>query len=482
MKLLPINLPPGVARLGTQYQVRNRWYDTSLVRWHEGVIQPWAGWSVLSNAGSAAVGGPVRGMYAWRAASGTVRVALGTRTKLYGYSAGTLSDITPAAMTTGAVDASGSFYARVEAHSWQLDNFGALLVACSYTDGRILSSNGTAAAAAVDASAPTSCKGVVVTPERFLVALAAGGDGRKVQWPDQESTTAWAASNTNQAGDFILPSKGQIMAGRRGKTFTFIWTDEELFAMRFIGGPLVYGFPRLGENCGVLSRRSMVVKDDIAIWMGANKKFFIFDGFVRELPCEVADFVFGRLNMEQASKVAADIRPEFNEVIWYYPSGSGTPECDSSVTYNWAENHWTLGGGGLARTDGIGRGGLLEYPLASGTGGAIYEHEKGSTYQDEGGSTFTVYAESGPLELDVGERVFTLDQFIPDEATLGAVNLRLYGRFYPTDTETTYGPFTLANPTDIRATARQFRLRLTQVSAGWRFGTGRFSVIPEGFR
>jgi hypothetical protein len=97
-------------------------------------------------------------LFAWRRNGGTVFVAIGTRAKLYVYSAGTLSDVTPSGFSSGAVDASGTFYARTEAHSWQFDSLGDDLVACSYSDGRIVmwdSSVGVGTAAAAVTNAPT---------------------------------------------------------------------------------------------------------------------------------------------------------------------------------------------------------------------------------------------------------------------------------------------------------------------------------------
>ena len=76
-----------------------------------------------------------------------------------------------------------------------------------------------------------------MTADRFVCVLGARGDGRLIQWPDQDDYTAWLASATNQAGDF-LPGQGAIMAGRRAQAETLIWTDQELFALRYIGGNL----------------------------------------------------------------------------------------------------------------------------------------------------------------------------------------------------------------------------------------------------
>lgn len=482
MPYLPLQLPEGVVRLGTKYQAKGRWYDSNLVRWHDGTMQPVGGWALLTNATSAAVGGAVRGMFAWKRNNGTGYIALGTPTKLYVYSGTTLSNVTPAGITTGNTDASGTYYARTEANSWQFDAFGEDLVAVAYSDGKLYvwdSSVGVGTAAAAAAGAPTSNVGVVVTPERFLVALGAGGDRRAVQWADQESTTSWTATPDNQAGDFPLSTKGNIQAGRRGRNETLIWTDTDLWAMRYIGGTLVYSFQQLGSECGAISRRSMAVVDGKAFWMGP-RGFFAYDGYVRPIPCEVGDFVFNRVNRAQASKIAAHALSDFNEVWWYYPSGSGTPECDSYVALNYETGTWRLGA--FERTDGIDRG-FLEYPLAADASGAVYEHEQGTTYADEGGSpSYTPYIESGPVEIGEGDQTMMIRQYIPDEETLGEVSLVVYSALYPTATETTSAAFTAANPTDLRITARQLRFKFTQVTGGWRVGVPRFEVVPGSLR
>ena len=54
---------------------------------------------------------------------------------------------------------------------------------------------------------------MVVTEERFIFALGAGGNPRKVQWCDREANTVWSPAATNEAGDFELVTSGQIMCG-----------------------------------------------------------------------------------------------------------------------------------------------------------------------------------------------------------------------------------------------------------------------------
>jgi hypothetical protein len=114
--------------------------------------------------------------------------------------------------------------------------------------------------------------------------------------------------------------------------------------------------------------------------------------------------------------------------------------------------------------------------------GALYLHETGTTYAEESGSTLTPYIESGPLEFGDGGRVFTALEYIPDGNTTTGVTLTLLSSFYPTASETTNGPYTAANPTNFRITARQVRAKLTQSTAGWRFGTPRLRIEPGGER
>jgi len=398
------------------------------------------------------------------------------------------AQITPASgFTAGDVDASGSFYSRVEANTWQVDTFGEDLVAVSSADGNLWYLN-TSALPSINfvklnslggsTGVPTSNVGVVVTPERFIVALGADGVGRDVEWADQESLTDWDPDTTDQAGTYTLDGQGICMAGRRGRNETLIWTTTDLWGMRYIGGEFVYSFQVLGRACGPIGKLAMGMLDGQAVWMG-SRGFFIYDGFVKPLPCDVGDYVFNRLARAQVSKVACDVRSEFNEVWWYYPSSAGT-ENDSAVVWNYLTNHWR--NEVIVRTSGIDRG-FLEYPLAASATGAVYEHEKGTLYADEGGSpSYTPYAESGPIELGNGDRLMDIRQFIPDEETLTESRVKVFSRMYPTSTETDHGWFTMANPTDMRVTARQVRLRFEQVTGGFRICVPRLEAIPGSER
>ena len=216
---IPLKLPPGVFRNGTEYQAAGRWYDANLVRWYEGTLRPINGWRTRSNS---QMSGSCRGIITWRDNGADRWIAAGTHTKLYVMNAlGTLKDITPVGFTTGyasstvltgyGYNAYGSFaygVARPDtgtptaATTWSLDTWGEYLIACSSTDGKLYEWQlgfSTPTLAAAITNAPTGNKAVLVTQERIIFALGAGGNPRKVQWCDQENNTQWTPAGDNLA-------------------------------------------------------------------------------------------------------------------------------------------------------------------------------------------------------------------------------------------------------------------------------------------
>ena len=492
MSLIPLQIPAGVHRNGTDFEVSNRWRDSNLVRWHDGSLRPVGGWT--TRKASAFASAP-RAMLAWVDNSSDARIIAGTHNKLYHVDAtSTVTDISPVGLTAGTVDASqnlgygGSFYgantygrARVgsgvyeEVTTWSLDTWGEYLLACSSKDGKIYEWQLVLANLPVAVSnAPVNNNSVLVTEERFVFALGAGGNPRKIAWSDREDNTVWTPSATNEAGDIELQSQGQIMCGVRMRGRTIILTTEDAHIATYSGPPFVYGFERVGTNCGIVSRKALVAVDEGAFWMG-NNAFYTFDGSIAtQITCDVSDYVFGDINTEQITKAYAVNNAQHGEIWWFYPSGSSV-ENDKYVALDYKEGHWAVGK--INRTSCVDRGAFTN-PLWSDSSGNIYNHEIGFVH-----GTDTPYAESGPISLGNGDTVMKLTSLIPDELTQGDVKVSFKSRFYPNDSEVTHGPYTLTNPTDVRLTGRQVRVKVEGVKdTPWRSGTMRVNVRPGGSR
>lgn len=491
MPLIPLQIPPGVYRNGTDLQSAGRWRDASLVRWTDKTMQPIGGWLTRITMTDQ----PLRGAIAWRDLAADRWFAAGSYEKLLVASASnTVYDITPADLDPGNRDAAvntgygGGFYGAAAyglpapdtgiyapVTTWSLDTWGEYLVACSSEDGRLLEWQlNTAADAAAIANAPTDCSGLVVTEERFLFALGAGGNYRKIQWCDREDNTVWDPLATNEAGDIELQTAGQIMLGIRTRGQALILTDQDAHTATYQGPPFVYGFERVGSSCGAVSRLCAAAVDGGVFWMGARSFHVYAGGAVATVPCDVADYVFADLNRTQITKVAAVPNARFSEIWWFYPSADSI-ENDSYVVFNYAENHWATGK--LARTSGV-DGGVFSTPIWMGADGKATNHEIGN--QTDGAAP---YAESGPMQMGAGDSVMSATQFIPDERTQGDATVTFKTRFYPNDVERPYGPYALGNPTDVRFTGRQVSMRVTgELNTDWRWGLPRLHAVQRGRR
>jgi hypothetical protein len=490
---IPLKLPPGIYRNGTEYQAAGRWYDANLVRWYENTLRPMGGWRKRATG---QMTGLCRGFLTWRDNDGDRWISAGTQSKLYAMNeAGTLKDITPTGFTVGIADAvskTGYGYSTygslaygtarpdtgtiTPATTWSMDTWGEYLVACSNADGKLYEWQlgfTTPTLAAAITNAPTGNKALLVTQERILFALGAGGNPRKVQWCDQENNTQWTPAGDNLAGDYELATPGTLIAGKRVKSVNLLFTDVDVHTAQYVGAPFVYGFEKAGSGCGLISAQAVAAIDTAAIWM-SKAGFWIYDGYVKPLPSDVSDYVFDNLNFNQASKVYAVHNSKYGEIWWYYPS-SGSTENDSYVTFNYRENHWNIGL--LARTAGADSG-VFANPLMVSTDGFVYEHEVGFAYDSA-----SLYAESGPVQLGNGDNIMSVRQVVPDEQTLGEAVVSFKTRNYPTGTQSTFGPYTAANPTSVRFSGRQVNVKVTgNTLADWRIGVMRLEAIPAGKR
>jgi hypothetical protein len=506
---VPLKIPPGMSRPGTVYDAKGRWYDGNLVRWYEGAMQAIGGWQKMTNSSDVdrTTGAVTRSLFAWRMNDNTPVLAAGYSGGIYILKADTFTDVTLTGLSAGANNtttytSSGSLYntgiygygfygkgneaitIATESTVWQFDAFGEDLVAVAKHDGKLwyIDMTGVTAANWTSAnSAPANNASVVVTPENFIMCLGAENDGRRVQWNDQTDSTDWVTTDpTNQAGFFLLGSPGKLMTGKAARNETLLWTDLDLWSARYIGGSLVYSFQRLGNHCGAISRNCVGMVDGTAFWMGP-RGFFMYDGYVRNVPSEVGDYVFEGLNVNQYNMVTCVPNSTFGEVTWYYPHDSS--ENNRYVTYNYRDNFWILGA--LERTAGVDRG-AFQYPIAVDASGALYEHEVGTSYLDTDDATeVIVYAESGPFELGNGSDTMVLQEYIPDSRTLGDLAMVIFHSLYPTADETTSATFTAANPTNMRINARQIRLKILQADGReglWRFGTPRIDVAKGSQR
>jgi len=400
---------------------------------------------------------------------------------------------------------------------WTQDNFGEDLLINPrsgglyyWTQDNGLSTRAVAFSSLTNANlTPTKAFQLLVSDvDRHILALGAdplnaAGTARTgnidplfICWCDQENAPEWEPKYTNTAGSLRLSAGSQIIGGLRARQETLIWTDDALYSVQFIGPPYTFGANLINQGVGMIAPKAAVNSPPGVFWMDRSG-FYLYNGSISRVSCTVHSYVFSDIDQEQAFKIFAFLNRQFNEVGWYYPSGSST-EIDRFVTYNYQEQVWSYGN--LTRYAWLDEG-VVAYPRATGTdtNQYLYKHETGN--DADGSPMDNVYIESSDFTLDQSGNNFTfMHQAIPDVLFTGdggsdqVINFVLKMRNFPNETFTTESTNTVTASTtklNLRGRARQAVVRLesdddadaeARLGVGWRLGSMRLNTRPDGRR
>ena len=372
------------------------------------------------------------------------------------------------------------------------------------------------------ANAPISNVAVLVTPERHIMVLGAGGDQRLIQWAHQEGLTGtanWNPSLTNTAGDITLQTKGRIVGGFKTRYGVLVFTTSDVWRTNYLGPPYVYGVERLTEGGGPIGMKCVAGSADFVAWMSRGRFWSYTGGYIKELSSDCADFVFRDINLDVEGLIAAGHNPEFGEITWFYPK-EGDSYCTRYITYSYREQHWVTGE--LERSQWESSD-ALGYPVAAGVDGYLYRHEMDpdttstpipregtvtapadvstlsaltnrvvargvstTTHPNVASENHLCYAETGAIEVGGGNQMMSVKQVLTDtDAGSNGLRMKVVTSSTPDETGVTQGPFTLESDgyTDCRFTDRQVFLKVeSPFDQEWRFGEVRFDASVSGKR
>tara|TARA_R110000787_G_scaffold39900_1_gene99595 strand:+ start:470 stop:2392 length:1923 start_codon:yes stop_codon:yes gene_type:complete len=417
---------------------------------------------------------------------------------------------------------------------WSLDNFGQILVATIH-NGKTFTWNAGAATpranrATVMSNAPSKSRLTQVSDRdrhvfHFGTETTIGSpttqDPMFIRFSDQENFNEYQPTAINTAGTFRLDKGNEIMGAVSGKDYTLVLTDTSAYVIQFVGPPFTFSIRQVGTNCGLIGQNALSYSNGIVFWMSGEGGFFMFDGTVKTIPCEVEDFVFSTtgdnlgINLSSNQLIYSEHNTLYNEINWFY-AAFGSQQINRCVVYNYAEKVWTTSS--LARSSYVDQG-LFDLPYATeynktalpnfpiqgitATYGAsiYYAHETGTDQVNSSGTTsIDAFIQSGDFDITNsnnianlqgdGEYIMSVKRFIPDFQVLtGNSKITLLINNYPSDTAVSspLGPFTITSSTDkidTRARGRLVALKIENDAVGetWRYGTLRLDAKPDGRR
>jgi hypothetical protein len=378
-----------------------------------------------------------------------------------------------------------------EPRVWSFDHFGQLLLA-TYNTGAIYLFDPTqaqpwprAALASADAEAPTTCRFMFVTQERFVVALLTG---MVIQWCSQGDYTTWTPTAQNTANSRTLTVGTKLVAGRvLGPFLSLIWSDAAAYLMQWTGSLYVYNTSILATECGLISPGAAVTVNGIAYWMGFDN-FFMYDGSVHpiynveDIRKAVFDAVDKLIGTYQCHAIYV---PKYNRIDFHYTT-SGNANPTLLARYHINDQCWAPGTAGGTRCSGTHFQQGDTRVIAFDVDGYGYQHDNGN---DANGVALPWNLTLAPFALDKSLSVCEIDGIesdFKDQAGTITFTLSTYDRLgdaAPEDSETeTVSPGDQL--IDWHSSGRYLSLSISSAALGsyFRWGVPQAYVKPLGLR
>ena len=343
---------------------------------------------------------------------------------------------------------------------------------------------------------------------RFVFAFGCNDYGSATQnpmlvrWSDQDNIIEWSPDATNQAGSVQLSHGSNIVTAVQTRQEIVVFTDSSVYSFQYLGPPVVWGTQLLGDNISIMGQNAAVVASGVIYWMGVDK-FYMYDGRVQTLNCDLRKFVFSDLNLGQTQQIFSGTSEGFNEVWWFYCSSNSTT-IDKYVVYNYLEKVWYYGT--MARTAWLDSG-LRAYPQAATYVPNIVNHEYGLNDNATGNpAALDAYISSSEFDIGDGHNFGYVWRVLPDLTFNNSTNSpsnetpKVAMTLYPMlNSGSGAGTAASANVTKIaaysiteeftgiiytRVRGRQmiFKVGSNQVNTSWQLGAPRFDIRPDGRR
>ena len=455
------------------------------------------------------------GLYYWKASSGT-----GTRGVLLSGLGGTVTftNASPTVvtftipLTEGTAvqfNTTGSMPTGVTAGAtYYLFNVQGVTANLLDSTGAVVNTSSTGSACYISnlVDVPVKQDYIIVSDtSRFAIVFGCNDYGSTtldpmlIRWSDQENPYEWTPDATNQAGSIRLSHGSQIQTAIQTRQEIVIFTDQALYSMQYVGAPYYWKTQLLGDNISIMGQNAAALASGIVYWMG-KEKFYTYDGRVQTLDCDLRKFVFNNLNQSQNQQVYASTVEAFNEVWWFYCTGTNTSP-DSYVVYNYLEKVWYYGT--MGRTAWIDSG-LYVSPIGATVNNRLVFQESGVDDNETGtAAPIDAYISSSEFDIGDGHNFAFVWRVLPDltfegstSGTTPEATMTLYPMYNSgsgTNNARSNGvqsinlsanPETFTGEVYTRVRGRQLIIKMesNKVGTTWQLGAPRLDIRPDGRR
>ena len=149
---------------------------------------------------------------------------------------------------------------------------------------------------------------------------------------------AGSGSNNITAQKIIrgLPLRGGAGYSPAG----LFWSIDSLIRATYVGGTTIWQWDTLSDEISLLNANCVVQSDGLFYWVGADGRFYLYNGVIQEIPNDLnLNWFFDGRNPAYDGKAYAFRNPRWGEIWFCYARGTAT-EPSHAVIYNYRKKTW----------------------------------------------------------------------------------------------------------------------------------------------
>lgn len=278
----------------------------------------------------------------------------------------------------------------------------------------------------------------VLGSENVLNSFKAGNPG----------TTNFTVNSQTLAYGATIPQAGEFISQATARDKDLLFTESEVYLAQFVNAPYYWTITELFTTDGLIGPQARVEIQDSVFWMGQGD-FYVFDGTtVNVLPNNtVKRYVYDNIDLTQSFKVFAYPNVAYQEISWFYCVNDGENpnqnEPTNYVTYNYKEQHWTIGTRELTASEAPININITPLTIQSNVDGNafLFQEEVGlNAYNpaynpitdpwDNQFAPINAYATTNFAQIDEGNNTMIIYSVFPDSLQAQNLELSVFGREY----------------------------------------------------
>ena len=236
-------------------------------------------------------------------------------------------------------------YAVASQDAWEFVQWNQTVIATNGTDPMQVISMGAVNFIDLGGGSPKARHIAVINNFVVVGNISDSATGvQRVRWSAINNSGSWTQDATVLADLQDLPGEGgwvqKIVGGEQGG---YVFQERAIWAMNFVGSPLIFQFNQIHRNIGAYAAQSVIAFENTVYFL-ADSGFYRFDG-TNVAPIgqgKVDETFLADLDTNYVSAIRGAIWPKNKIVCWAYPgSGHASNRCNKIMVYSWAYDRWS---------------------------------------------------------------------------------------------------------------------------------------------